>query len=72
LGRHSPTKGYIIIGYTTPELYDRFYKLRKQTRSLSWLLKRPIDNNRDFIEFMLDLVEDKLVEIKRKHVVSSY
>jgi hypothetical protein len=71
MGRHSQTKGRIVINCTTaPGLYERFYALRKQARVLN--SNRNLYNNREFVELMLKLVEREIVNERRRHIIVSY
>jgi hypothetical protein len=75
LGRYSPSKSYITIDCTTtPELHDRFYRLKKQVRSMFRRKRcgREFNSNREFLEFLLNLAEEKLAEESRRRVITSY
>jgi len=69
MGRLSPSKSYIIVDCSkAPTLHDRFYSLKKQTHVL---LRRKL-TNREFVEFMLNLVEEKIADERKRRVITSY
>jgi hypothetical protein len=69
MGRYSPSKSYIIIDCSsTPELHDKFYDLKRQARYVD----KKIHNNREFVEFMLELVKRSLADERRRRIVTSY
>ena len=70
MGRPSPSKSNIFIDCSsTPELYERFYRLKKLTAKH---VKRSFPNNRSFMDFLLTLLEEKLSEYERRSIVKSY
>jgi hypothetical protein len=69
MGRLSPSKSYIVVDCNSaPQLHTRFYALKKQTH---FLLRRKL-TNREFLEYLLNLAEEKIAEVKRRSTVTSY
>lgn len=59
MGRQSQTKSRIII-HCDSELYTRFYILKKEFERL----KRRRHNNKDFLNFLLQIGESELVKMR--------
>lgn len=54
-------KGERIIIYCNEELYDRFYKTK---RKLEKIFRRSI-NNKEFLEYMLDVLDGKAIRFAK-------
>jgi len=66
----SPVKRRIIIN-TDDYLYDRFYQIKYQSQIV--YRRRPkILTNGDFLKLLLDTVEEKIAEERKKRVIKAY
>jgi len=66
----SPVKRRIIIN-TDDYLYDRFYQIKYQSQIV--YRRRPkILTNGDFLKLLLDTVEEKIAEERKKRIIKAY
>jgi hypothetical protein len=66
----SPVKRRIIIN-TDDCLYDRFYQMKHQSQIV--YRRRPkILTNGDFLRLLLDTVEEKIADERKKRVIKAY
>jgi hypothetical protein len=66
----SPVKRRIIIN-TDDYLYDRFYQIKYQSQIV--YRRRPkILTNGDFLKLLLDTVEEKIADERKKRIIKAY
>jgi hypothetical protein len=67
-GLKSRLKQRIVIN-TTPDLYDRFYRVKMEARRhyKMWAM-----DNADFLQKLLDALEEKMVEERWKKALRAY